>query len=137
MLPGPPGGGRFFYGEGEEKEPPLSLAAYQRVAHVAETTRRTEQRLFAEITAALSSAWDAGQRGAALMPALHRNRELWTTLSADCGAAGNGLPDALRASIISLALWVDRFTSEVVAGRETVAPLLDVNRAMMEGLGGP
>lgn len=121
----------------KKKETPLSLAAYQRVAHVAETSRRTEQRLFAEITAALGAAWEGGQRGAALMPALHRNRELWTTLSADCGAAGNGLPDALRASIISLALWVDRFTSDVVAGREPVEPLLEINRAMMEGLGGP
>ena len=115
----------------------MSLAAYQRVAHIAETPRRTEQRLFSEITGALGAAWEGGRRGCALMPELHRNRELWSALSADCGTPGNGLPDGLRASIISLALWVDRFTSDVVAGREPVEPLLDVNRAMMEGLGAP
>jgi flagellar protein FlaF len=123
--------------EAGEKEPPLSLAAYQRIAHIAETPRRTEQRLFADITGALGTAWESGRRGSALMPELHRNRELWSALSADCGTPGNGLPEGLRASIISLALWVDRFTSEVVAGRETIEPLVDVNRAVMEGLGAP
>lgn len=113
----------------------MSLSAYNRVRQLAETPRRTEQRLFAEISAALGNAWEGGRRGIALMPELHRNRELWSTLSADCGTPGNGLPDPLRASIISLALWVDRFTSEVVAGRESPDPLLEVNRAVMDGLG--
>lgn len=113
----------------------MSLAAYQRVAQIAEHPRRTEQRLFAEISGALSAAWEGGRRGIALMPELHRNRELWSALSADCASPGNGLPDALRASIISLALWVDRYTSDVVAGRETPEALLEVNRAMLEGLG--
>lgn len=115
----------------------MSLAAYQRVRQIAEAPRRTEQRLFAEITGAIQQAWDEGRRGAALMPELHRNRELWSALSTDCGTAGNALPEALRASIISLALWVDRFTSEVVAGRDTPEPLLEVNRAMMDGLSAP
>ena len=113
----------------------MTLAAYQRVRQLAEPPRRTEQRLFAQISAALSDAWNSGRRGIALMPELHRNRELWSALSVDCGSVGNGLPDPLRASIISLALWVDRFTSDVVAGRETIEPLLEVNRAMMDGLG--
>ncbi len=114
----------------------MSLAAYQRVQQLAEAPRRTEQRLIAEITNALVQAWNGGKRGAALMPELHRNRELWSTLSTVCGAPGNALPDALRASIISLALWVDRYTSDVVAGREPLEPLLDVNRAVLEGLAG-
>lgn len=113
----------------------MSLAAYQRVQQLAEVPRRTEQRLFAEITHALQDAWNEGRRGPALMPELHRNRELWSTLSNVCGAPGNALPDGLRASIISLGLWVDRFTSDVVAGREPLEPLLEVNRAVMEGLG--
>lgn len=71
-----------------------------------------------------------------MMPALHRNRELWSTFAAVCGAPGNGLPDALRASIISISLWVDRFTSDVMAGREAIAPLLEVNKAVRDGLAG-
>lgn len=112
----------------------MSLATYQRVRAIAETPRATEYRLVGEITGELLAAWDRGLRGPLLMPALHRNREMWSTFSAACGAPGNGLPEALRASIISLALWVDRFTSDVVAGQEEIGPLVEVNRSVLEGL---
>ena len=112
----------------------MSLAAYQRVQTIAEHPRGTEARLIAEITREMNCAWDTGCRGAALMPALHRNREMWSTFAAACGAQGNALPDALRAAIVSLALWVDRHTSEVIAGREPVDALVEVNRELLEGL---
>lgn len=114
----------------------MTLAAYQRAHRAAEHPRSTEHRLLAEISHELRSAWADGRRGAALMPALHRNRELWSTFAAVCGAPGNALPDTLRAGIISLALWVDRHTSAVVAGREDIAPLLEANQALMDGLAG-
>ena len=114
----------------------MSLAAYQRVREIAETPRATEYRLLGEVTGEMVSAWERGYRGAALMPALHLNREMWSTFAAVCGTVGNGLPDPLRASIISISLWVDRFTSEVIAGREPIEPLLEVNRAVREGLAG-
>lgn len=112
----------------------MSLATYQRVRAIAETPRATEYRLVGEITGDLLAAWERGLRGPALMPALHRNREMWGTFSAACGAPGNALPEGLRASIISIALWVDRFTSDVVAGAEDIGPLVDVNRSVLEGL---
>ncbi len=112
----------------------MSLAAYQRVRTIAEHPRATEYRLIGQITGEMISLWEGGARGAALMPALHRNREMWQAFSTACGTEGNALPDALRASIVSLALWVDRFTSDVVAGREDIQPLLDVNRSILEGL---
>ena len=114
----------------------MSLAAYQRVRELAETPRATEFRLLGDVTGEMVAAWERGHRGAALMPALHRNREMWSTFAAVCGSAGNSLPDALRASIISISLWVDRFTSEVIAGREPIDPLLEVNKAVREGLAG-
>lgn len=83
----------------------------------------------------MEDAWNLGRRGIELMPALHRNRELWATFSAACGAPGNALPDTLRASIISIALWVDRQTSAVIAGREPLGDLLEINRTLIEGLG--
>ena len=63
--------------------------------------------------------------------------QMWDAFSTDCGVAGNGLPRELRAQIISLALWVDRFTSDVIAGRERIRELIEVNRMIMEGLRGP
>jgi flagellar protein FlaF len=114
----------------------VSLIAYQRAHRAAEHPRSTEYRLLAEISLELRHAWSSGRRGAQLMPALHRNREMWSTFAAACGSTGNALPDPLRAGIISLALWVDRHTSAVVAGREDIEPLLDANQALMDGLAG-
>jgi len=112
----------------------MSIAAYQRVRTIAESPRNTEFRLVSQITGEMIAARDAGFKGAALMPALHRNREMWSAFSTACGAAGNGLPAELRAGIISLALWVDRFTSEVVTGRDSIDELIGVNRTLIEGL---
>lgn len=112
----------------------MSLAAYRRTQSMAEHPRATESRLIAEITREMASAWEAGSRGAALMPALHRNREMWSTFSAACATRGNALPHPLRASLVSLALWVDRHTSEVVAGREPIDALVEVNRELLDGL---
>lgn len=112
----------------------MSLASYQRVRTIAESPRNTEFRLVSQITGDMIMAQEAGRKGAELAPALHRNREMWTAFSAACGAQGNALPHELRASIISLALWVDRFTSEVISGHEAVDELISVNRMLLEGL---
>lgn len=112
----------------------MSLAAYHSVRKFAETPRSTEQRLIAQITGDMINARDNALKGGALMAVLHRNREMWNVFSTDCARQGNGLPDTLRAGIISLALWIDRFTSEVMAGREQIDDLIEVNRTIMEGL---
>lgn len=114
----------------------MSLNAYRSARSRAETPRAAERRLMGEITGEMMEVRAAGLAGAALIQPLHRNREMWTAFAADCGASGNGLPDRLRAQIVSLALWVDRYTSDVVIGRETIDALIDMNRTIMEGLGG-
>jgi flagellar protein FlaF len=115
----------------------MTLSAYQAARSRAETPRSAELRLLSEITGEMMEAEERGLKGAMLMPSLHRNRQMWTAFSTDCGITGNGLPPALRAQIISLALWVDRFTSDVIAGRERIRELIEVNRSIMEGLRGP
>lgn len=71
---------------------------------------------------------------AAVAEALDANRKLWNLLSADCSAPENQLPTTLRAQIISLALWVSRYSSEVLRAGAEIDPLIDINRTMMEGL---
>ena len=114
----------------------MTLTAYQAARSRAETPRSAEFRLMSEITGEMMDAETAGLKGALLMPALHRNREMWSAFATDCGATGNGLPKELRAQIISLGLWVERFTSDVVAGREPIGELIGINRTIMEGLRG-
>lgn len=114
----------------------MSLNAYQAARSRAETPRAAEHRLLSEITGEMMAAQEAGYVGAMLMQPLHRNREMWSAFATDCGGKGNGLPVELRAQIISLALYVDRMTSHVMAGREPLAELIELNRTIMEGLRG-
>lgn len=112
----------------------MTLNAYRSAVSRAETPRSTEYRLMSEITGQMMEAEAAGLKGALLMQPLHRNREMWSAFATDCGARGNGLPKELRAQIISLSLWVERFTSDVMAGRESIAELIAINRTIMDGL---
>ena len=114
----------------------MSLNAYQRARTMVESPRGAEYRLMSQITGDMMVARDAGLSGAALMPILHRNREVWNAFANACAMAGNQLPDALRASIVSVGLWVERFTSDVVAGRDSIEELITVNRSIIDGLKG-
>src|SRR5512134_1313343 len=92
----------------------MSLQAYHKAQRSAEHPRDTEYRLFAQVTQALIEANKTGRANlATLVDALDWNRRLWSTLASDCASDGNKLPDVLRAQIISLSLWVSRFSSEV------------------------
>jgi flagellar protein FlaF len=86
------------------------------------------------VTAALVRCRDSGAEAQGLLEALDANRRLWSILSADCATPENKLPASLRASIISLALWVSKYSSQVVREKVDLDPLIDVNRSLMEGL---
>lgn len=112
----------------------MSLEAYRKAQTVSESAQQTEYRVFGQVTRALIEARDNKAQGADLISALDWNRRLWSTLSTDCGLPGNQLPKELRAQIISLALWVSRYSSEVARGRSDMDALIDVNTSIMEGL---
>jgi flagellar biosynthesis activator protein FlaF len=114
----------------------LGVSAYKRTIVSTENPRAVEHRLMNQVTGALINVHNSNQRGAALVETLHWNRDVWNTFSALCSGSENGLPAPLRAGIISLALWVDRHSSEVIAGRGSVADLIEINRMIMEGLSG-
>jgi flagellar protein FlaF len=116
----------------------MSLQAYQQAATRAESPRETEYRLFAQVTLALIEAAKCDPsdiRGR--IDALDWNRRVWSVLGAACADPENGLPPELRASIISLSIWVGKHTSEVIRRKEEIQPLIDVNRMIMQGLRGP
>ena len=115
----------------------MSLRAYQQATARAESPREAEYRLFGQVTRALMAAaeLDPGDlRGR--VDALDWNRRLWTALAADCADNNNQLPEQLRAGIISLGIWVSKHTSAVIRREEEIEPLIEVNRMIMQGLGG-
>src|SRR4249919_940600 len=112
----------------------MSLQAYQQTATRVESPRELEYRLFAQVTLALMEASRADPNDLAVrIDALDWNRRVWTVLADDCASVGNQLPKPLRASIISLALWVSRHTSAVIRRQEEFEPLIEVNRLIMQG----
>ncbi len=112
----------------------MLLRAYQTTQTITEEPRRTEYRLFAKVTRALIETRDKG--GKEFHHALDWNRRLWLTLHMDLSSDENRLPDALRAQLISLAMWVDKHSSRVLRKEAELEPLITVNRTIMGGLAG-
>ena len=113
----------------------MSIKAYQRAATQADTPRELEYRAFGQVTAGLVRVKEERAPIAQVAEALDANRRLWSVLSADCSVPENQLPLTLRGQIISLAMWVARYSSQVLREGADIEPLIDVNRTMMEGLG--
>ncbi len=112
----------------------MSLHEHPSALPVDEHPRRTEHRLFSEITRGLMSAGASGAGSPDLHYAVERNCLLWDTLRRDLESEANWLAPELKAKLISLALWVERHSAEVVTGEAEVGPLIAVNRTIMEGL---
>lgn len=89
---------------------------------------------------ATSGLIQAQERGhgdiAGLASALDKNRQLWSMLASDCMIDGNALPEAARAQIISLSLWVSRYSSDVMRAGAPITPLIEINKTVMDGLAG-
>ncbi len=113
----------------------MSIKAYQRAATQADQPRDLEYRAFGQVTAGLVRVKEEKPPMPVVLEIIDANRRLWNLLSADCSTPENQLPITLRGQIISLALWVARYSSEVLREGADVEPLIDINRAVMEGLG--
>lgn len=114
----------------------MSLKAYQATQRITDDPRQTEYRLFGEITAALIEAQKKNAKGGDLVVPIDWNRQLWRMLAADCLDSGNKLPEQLRANIVSLSLWVTKYSKQVMRENAPIEPLISVNRSIMEGLRG-
>lgn len=113
----------------------MGLNAYQTVQQRVETPRETEYRLFSCVTRAMMDVAELPKTEISKrMDALDWNRRVWTFMASDCADDGNGLPDQLRASIISLSLFVGKYTSAVMQSGEDIETLIDINRSIMQGL---
>ena len=114
----------------------MSLKAYRATQAATEDPRVTEYRLFGQVTGALITAQRAGTTGGPLAEAVDWNRKVWRTLAAECLDERNQLPQALRANIVSLSLWVTKYSKEVTRQGAPLDPLIDINRTIMQGLQG-
>lgn len=115
----------------------MGLQAYQQAAQRTESPRSVEYRLFGQVTRALMEAAEADPSDIATrIDALDWNRRVWSALATSCSDPDNALPMPVRAQIISLSLWVSRHSSAVMRREEEIEPLIEINRIVMQGLGG-
>ena len=112
----------------------MSLKAYQTAQAATENPRVTEYRLFGQVTGALLTAKEENSIGTPLVEAIDWNRRLWRTLAADCMDDRNSLTEEVRAKIISLSLWVSKYSRSVTREKASLDPLIEINRTIMQGL---
>jgi flagellar protein FlaF len=114
----------------------MTLQAYQNTQRITEDSRSAEYRLFGQVTGALIDAQKTGPAAAPLVDAVDWNKKLWRTLAADCMDDRNQLPQEVRAKIVSLSLWIAKYSRQVTRNGAPLDPLIEVNRNMMQGLKG-
>ncbi|HWA30791.1 MAG TPA: flagellar biosynthesis regulator FlaF [Rhizomicrobium sp.] len=114
----------------------MTHKAYQNAQASTEDPRAIEYRLFGQVTGALIDAQKNHASGGPLAEAIDWNRRLWRTLASDCLDDRNQLPKEVRAQIVSLSLWVSKYSKQVQRTGAPMDPLIEVNRTIMQGLQG-
>ena len=112
----------------------MTLQAYKNTQAKTENPRVTEYRLFGQVTGALIDVKTSGASGTSLVEAIDWNRRMWRTLAADCMDDRNALTQDVRAKIISLSLWVAKYSRSVTREKAPLDPLIEINRTIMQGL---
>lgn len=109
----------------------MSVSSYQQRSSATESPKALELRAFGFVTHGLKSATDVQSR----ITALHKNHQLWLTLVTDLANPDNGLPNDLKARLISLGFWSMRFSLRAMEDEAvSLAPLIDVNTQIAAGL---
>jgi flagellar protein FlaF len=114
----------------------MTWEAYTTVAEDSSQEARSRER------ALLSRGIDGLERirGGTLQPgelidALHFIRRLWMVFIEDLSRPDNGLPEKLRADIISIGLWVVREADLIQhQGSGDVTQLIEINRLIRDAL---
>lgn len=106
--------------------------AYQAAQRTSTNPIQMEADIMGRVTREIETYSRKG--GPEFVKALYRNVQLWNAFSADLLSDENKLPDQIKASLISLSIWVEKHTEKVVHKTASVDALIDVNRSIIAGL---
>lgn len=109
-------------------------ATYKTAQTQTNDTRDVEYRLLAQVTGALMQAQEDPTNVKKRVEAVSWNRDIWSALRVDLASEENQLPKELRASLISISLWIERETFAVMDNTGDMDALINVNRNIMQGL---
>ncbi|PCH97878.1 MAG: flaF protein [Rhodobacteraceae bacterium] len=125
----------------------MGIAAYKSIIRESESPRQIERRVLTRITGALAenaaeydSDINSEQRLGILYNGLGENlienQLFWNMLKNDLATRENEHTTELKASLLSIALWVERETNSVMGGSAGVNDLIAVNQNIISGLAG-
>ncbi len=112
------------------------IATYEQVILSALSQREIDGLAFAKAVFRLEEASKAVDDYDAYSSALKFHQMLWTFIQADVAADGNGLPDDLKANILSLSIFVDSQTIMALAepNAEHLLSLIAIDKSIASGL---
>jgi flagellar protein FlaF len=97
--------------------------------------RDRERELFDRSIDLLTRAGEAGVKSFACVEAIHFTIRLWSMLLEDLANDDNALPKELRASLISIGIWILREADAIRKGEsENIDGLLDITRIIRGGV---
>jgi flagellar protein FlaF len=83
----------------------------------------------------LRAASKTGRGSREVVAALFQLRRLWSVFLEDLSSPENGLPEALRAGIISIGIWVNKEIDRIRSGAtHDLNPLIEINQIIRDGL---
>jgi flagellar protein FlaF len=119
------------------------LNAYQTTAKKAMSGRELEAHALTSAAMklkAFQTSWDPESESGYpdLARAVQHNQKLWSIFQAELSSEENPLPAALREQLLSISLFVDKQSFDVLAypSREKIKSLVDINLAIAAGLRG-
>jgi flagellar protein FlaF len=100
-----------------------------------QVARGRERALLLNVVAKLDQAKRGGVASREAVEAIYFLRRVWSALLVDLSHEDNALPDTLRASLISIGLWINREADLVDAGKSSnFDGLIEINRMIADGL---
>lgn len=111
------------------------INAYKETKEEIVAPRETERRIFQRVTDQLRLAKREEKRTELFHRAVLANRRLWAAIACDVGDPSNQMPNELKAGLLSLAIWVERESSGIHGGNEGISGLIEINEAVIAGLG--
>jgi len=109
---------------------------YEQMAdEAAASIRNSERRAFDRSIDLLRTASLCSRGSREWVEALLFVTRLWTILMEDLAHPGNGLPDGLRADLISIGIWILRHVESIRQGQSAdFGALIDISCAIRNGL---
>lgn len=98
--------------------------------------RRMERAVLEQAIEEIRSASAHGPMSVEAFKANARMRRIWNVLMSDLASDDNGLPNELRASLISIGIWIQKELDKIDSGKsDNFSGVIEINQMIINGLG--